>query len=155
MLLYEFKADLNKYLAWLGPASPVRSLKDVIAFNNAHREQELPYFGQELLEMAEAKGPLTSEEYMKALAANRRQAGASGIDAVMAKHQLDALVAPTFGVPWLIDLVDWRRVRRAARRAPSTVAAVAGYPHITVPVGTSAACRSGFRSSAARGASRR
>ena len=80
VMLYEFKADLNKYLSWLGPGSPVRSLTDIIAFNTAHREQELKYFGQELLEMAEAKGPLTSEAYVKALATNRRQAGALGID---------------------------------------------------------------------------
>ena len=73
-MLYEFKADLNKYLSWLGPGSPVRSLTDIIAFNNAHREQEMKYFGQELLEMADAKGPLTSEAYQKALAANRRLA---------------------------------------------------------------------------------
>ncbi len=92
-------------MSWLGPGSPVRTLTDIIAFNNAHREQELKYFGQELLEMADAKGPLTSEAYLKALATNRRQAGALGIDMVMTKHQLDALVAPTFGLPWLTDLV--------------------------------------------------
>jgi amidase len=134
VMLYEFKADLNKYLSWLGPGSPVRSLTDIIAFNNAHREQELKYFGQELLEMADAKGPLTSEAYVKALAANRRQAGALGIDMVMTKNQLDALVAPTFGVPWLTDLVAGD-VFPAGASTPSTVAAVAGYPHITVPMG--------------------
>jgi len=134
VLLHEFKADLNKYLSWLGPGSPVRTLTDIIAFNNAHREQELKYFGQELLEMADAKGPLTSEAYLKALAANRRLAGASGIDLVMTKHQLDALVAPTFGVPWLTDLVAGD-VFPGGASSPSSVAAVAGYPHITVPMG--------------------
>jgi amidase len=134
VLLHEFKADLNKYLSWLGPGSPVRTLTDIIAFNNAHREQELKYFGQELLEMADGKGPLTSESYLKALAANRRLAGASGIDLVMTKHQLDALVAPTFGVPWLTDLVAGD-VFPSGASTPSTVAAVAGYPHITVPMG--------------------
>ena len=134
VMLYEFKADLNKYLSWLGPGSPVRSLTDIIAFNKAHREQELKYFGQELLEMADAKGPLTSEAYVKAVAANRGQARALGIDMVMTKNQLDALVAPTFGVPWLTDLVAGD-VFPGGASTPSTVAAVAGYPHITVPMG--------------------
>ena len=62
VLLYEFKADLNKYLTWLGPASPMHSLKDIIAFNDAHKDQEMPYFGQEIMVMAEQKGPLTSAE---------------------------------------------------------------------------------------------
>jgi amidase len=134
VLLHEFKADLNKYLSWLGPGSPVRTLTDIIAFNKAHQEQEMKYFGQELLEMADAKGPLTSEVYLKALAANRRLAGASGIDLVMAKHQLDALVAPTYGLPWLTDLVGGD-VFPAGAASPSSIAAVAGYPHITVPMG--------------------
>jgi amidase len=134
VLLHEFKADLNKYLSWLGPGSPVRTLTDIIAFNEAHREQELKYFGQELMEMADTKGPLTSEVYLKALAANRRQAGALGIDMVMTKHQLDALIAPTFGLPWLTDLVAGD-IFPAGASSPSTVAAVAGYPHITVPMG--------------------
>jgi amidase len=134
VLLYEFKANLNKYLSWLGPGSPVRTLTDIIAFNKARREQELKYFGQELMEMADAKGPLTSEPYLKALASNRRQAGALGIDMVMAKHQLDALVAPTFGLPWLTDLIAGD-IFPAGSSSPSSVAAVAGYPHITVPMG--------------------
>src|SRR5216683_4721724 len=82
VLLYEFKADLNKYLTWLGAASPVHSLKDVIAFNDAHKDQEMPYFGQEILRMAEKKGPLTDPKYTAALATNRQQARALGIDAV-------------------------------------------------------------------------
>jgi amidase len=134
VLLYEFKADLNEYLAWLGPASPVRSLKDVIAFNARRRDEELRYFGQEIMEMAEAKGPLTSAEYTTALAANRRRAREQGIDAVMSKFQLDALVAPTFEPPWPIDLVNGDTWPGGAA-SPSTVAAVAGYPHITVPMG--------------------
>ena len=134
ILLYEFKADLNKYLAWLGPASPVHSLKDVIAFNEAHRDQEMPYFGQEIMEMAEKKGPLTSAPYKTALARNRRPAPAPGIDAVMTTHRLDALVAPTGGPAWLIDLVNGDG-GTASAPAPSSVAAVAGYPHITVPAG--------------------
>ena len=134
VLLYEFKANLNKYLSWLGPGSPVRTLTDVIAFNKTRQVQELKYFGQELLEMADAKGPLTSEAYVKALATIRRQARELGIDAVMAKHKLDALVAPTFGLPWLTDLVGGD-VFPGGATSPSTVAAVAGYPHITVPMG--------------------
>ena len=134
VLLYEFKDDLNKYLARLGPLAPVRSLKDIIAFNNQRKDEELRYFGQEIMEMAEAKGPPTSAAYRKALATNRRQARTLGIDAVMAKHQLDALVAPTFGPPWLVDLVTGDTVP-AGGSSPSSVAAVAGYPHITVPMG--------------------
>ena len=134
VLLFEFKADLNKYLTWLGAASPVRSLKDIIAFNIAHKEQELPYFGQEILEMAEKKGPLTSAAYKAALAKNHQQARALGIDAVMTRFKLDALVAPTGGPAWLIDLVNGDG-GTAAIPGPSTVTSVAGYPHITVPAG--------------------
>ena len=102
VLVYEFKADLNKYLAWLGVASPVHSLKDVIAFNDAHKDQELPYFGQELMLQAEKKGPLTDAKYRTELATNHRLSRALGIDAVMTKYKLDALVAPTGGParPW-------------------------------------------------------
>ena len=84
--------------------------------------------------MADAKGPLTSEAYTKALASIRRQARDLGIDMVMTKHQLDALIAPTFGLPWLTDLVAGD-VFPAGAASPSTVAAVAGYPHISVPMG--------------------
>src|SRR6185369_11550823 len=106
VLLYEFKADLNKYLTWLGAASPVHSLKDVIAFNSAHSDQEMPFFAQEIMEMAEKKGPLSSAKYTTALARNRQMAGALGIDATMIKFKLDALVAPTGGPAWLTDLVN-------------------------------------------------
>jgi amidase len=134
VLLYEFKADLNKYLSWLGPSSPVHSLKDVIAFNEAHKDQELRYFGQEVMVMAEKKGPLTSPAYKAALAKNLRMARTLGIDAVMTKYSLDALVAPTGGPAWLTDLVNGDS-GTASLPAPSSVAAVAGYPHITVPAG--------------------
>src|SRR5262249_55330947 len=134
VLLYEFKADLNRYLTWLGPASPVHSLKDVIAFNDAHTDQELPYFGQEIMTMAEKKGPLTTPAYKRALAKNHLQARALGIDSVMTKHKLDALVAPTGSPAWFIDLVNGDS-SVANSDAPSTVTAVAGYPHITVPAG--------------------
>jgi amidase len=136
VLLYEFKADLNKYLTWLGPASPVHSLKDVIAFNDAHKDQELPYFAQEIMAMAEKKGPLTSAAYRTALAKNHQMARTLGIDAVMTKYKLDALVAPTGGPAWLTDLVNGDGAPGSLdAQAPSTVTSVAGYPHITVPAG--------------------
>jgi len=131
VLLYEFKADLNKYLAWLGPASPVHSLKEIIAFNDAHKDRELPYFGQEIMTMSEKKGPLTDTKYLADIAKDRRMSRAMGIDAVMTKHRLDALVAPTGSPAWLIDLVNGDSVAGGS----STIAAVAGYPHITVPAG--------------------
>ena len=134
VLLYEFKADLNKYLTWLGPASPVHSLKDVIAFNNAHQDQELAYFGQELMLRAEKKGPLTNAAYKAALAKDHDLSRAQGIDVVMTKYRLDALVAPTGGPAWLTDLVNGDG-GTATAPGPSTVTAVAGYPHITVPAG--------------------
>jgi amidase len=132
VLLYEFKADLNKYLTWLGAASPVHSLKDVIAFNEAHKDQEMSYFGQEIMVMAEKKGPLTSAKYTAALTRNRQLARALGIDATMTKYKLDALVAPTSGPAGLIDLVNGDS---GGGSSPSTVTSVAGYPHITVPGG--------------------
>jgi len=131
VLLYEFKADLNAYLAAPGPAAPVRTLADLIAFNEKHRDREMPYFGQELFERAQAKGPLTDPAYRDALAADVRNARAKGIDAVLATHRLDALVSATGGPAWLTDLVNgdgnaWGN---------STVPVVAGYPHVTVPMG--------------------
>jgi amidase len=133
VLLYEFKTDLNKYLTWLGAASPVHSLKDVIAFNEAHKDQEMPYFGQEIMVMAEKKGPLTSAKYIAALSRNRQMARALGIDATMTRFKLDALVAPTSGPAGLIDLVNGDGSFGGS--SPSTVTSVAGYPHITVPAG--------------------
>ncbi len=131
VMLYEFKADLNKYLAELGPGAPVRTLADLIAWNAGHRAQEMPYFGQELFEMAQAKGPLTDAAYQKALAANHRLARAEGIDATLAKHKLDAIVAPTGTPAWLIDLVNGD----PSSLSSSTPGAVAGYPSVTVPAG--------------------
>jgi amidase len=134
VLQYEFKADLDKYLGSLGPAARVRSLMDVIAFNDAHRNEELPHFGQEIMLMAEKKTPLTDPKYRSELASNRRLAGALGIDATMKAYRLDALVAPTGGPAWLIDLVNGDG-GTASTPGPSTVTSVAGYPHITVPMG--------------------
>jgi amidase len=134
VLLYEFKADLDKYLAQLGPAAPVHSLKDVIAFNDSHAGAELQWFGQEIMTMAEKKGPLTDAKYLAELAKNRRLSRALGIDAVMTAHKLDALVAPTGGPAWLTDLVNGDS-GTASTPGPSTVTSVAGYPHVTVPAG--------------------
>src|SRR5262249_26692700 len=125
------KADLNAYLDRLGPKAPVRSLKEVIAFNEKERQKEMPYFGQNTFLKAEAKGPLTDKEYLDALAACRRLARAEGIDAVMDKHKLDARVAPTEGPAWVTDLVVGDRFLGGS----STAAAVAGYPSVTVPAG--------------------
>jgi amidase len=134
VLLYEFKADLNAYLRSLGNSAPVHSLADVIAFNNAHRAQEMPFFGQEIMLQAARKGPLTEAKYKAELAKDLQLSRALGIDAVMRKYRLDALVAPTGGPAWLTDLVNGDG-GTATIPGPSTVAAVAGYPHITVPAG--------------------
>jgi amidase len=131
VFMYELKADLNAYLARLAKA-PVRSLKDIIEFNERNREKEMPYFGQDLFIKAEAKGPLTEKEYLDALAKNRQLAGAEGIDALMAKHQLDAIVAPTGSPAWLTDLVNGDHVAGGS----SNAAAVAGYPNINVTAGS-------------------
>jgi amidase len=129
--LYELKADLNAYLAGLGPGAPVHSLKEIIEFNERNREKEMPYFGQDLFLKADAKGPLTTKEYLDALAKCRRLARTEGIDAVMERFKLDALVAPTGGPAWVTDLVNGDHFTGGS----STPAAVAGYPNITVPVG--------------------
>ncbi|MGE5749978.1 MAG: amidase [Gemmatimonas sp.] len=131
VLLYEFKADLNSYLASLGPKAPVKSLKDIIAFNDRDKAREMPWFGQEIMLQADKKGPLTSEKYRKALARNLRMSRTEGIDAVMTKHRLDALVAPTGSPAWPIDLINSDHFTGAS----STPAAVAGYPNINVPMG--------------------
>ena len=131
VLLYEFKTDLNKYLASLGPSAPVKSLKDIIDFNEKHRDRELPYFGQDIMTKAQAKGPLTEKKYLMALAKNHRMSRKEGIDAVMDKNKLDALIAPTGGPPWPTDLANGDHFTGGY----STASAVAGYPHITVPAG--------------------
>jgi amidase len=129
VLLYEFKADLNAYLA--NRRSAVRSLKDVIAFNEKERTREMPHFGQELFIRAEAKGPLTTPDYLAAQSQCRRLARDQGIDAVMTMHRLDAIVVPALGPAWPTDLLNGDHVTGAG----TTPAAVAGYPSITVPAG--------------------
>jgi amidase len=131
VLLYELKADLNTYLKGLGPSAPVHSLKEVIEFNEKNREREMPYFGQDLFVKAEAKGPLTDKKYLQALAKNRLLSRAQGIDFIMRKHRLDALIAPTGGPAWPTDWVNGDHFSGGY----SSASAVAGYPHITVPAG--------------------
>lgn len=131
VLLYEFKTDLDKYLAWLGPGAPVHSLSEIIDFNRGHADREMPYFAEELMEQAEAKGPLTEARYLAALEKDHALAQTRGIDAVMDRLHLDALIAPTAGPPWLTDLANGDYGETSA----SAPAAVAGYPHITVPGG--------------------
>ncbi|MFL5481690.1 MAG: amidase [Gemmatimonadaceae bacterium] len=133
VLLYEFKADLNNYLASLGPKAPVKSLQDIIAFNEAHKDQEMPWFGQEIMIQAQAKGPLTEQKYIDELAQDLKMSRTDGIDATMTKYNLDAIVAPTGGPAWVTDLVNGDHFSGAS----STPAAVAGYPNINVPAGFS------------------
>ena len=134
VLLYEFKADLNTYLASLGGSTAMHSLQDLIAFNDAHKSEELRYFGQEILVTAQAKGPLTDATYRAELARNHLLSRAQGIDATMAKYKLDALIAPTGGPAWITNLGSGDG-GTASAPGPSRVTSVAGYPHITVPMG--------------------
>lgn len=131
VLTYELKADLNAYLARLGTGAPIRSLKDAINFNDKHREQEMPYFGQDIFIKAEEKGPLSEKPYVEALAKNHQLARTEGIDATMDKLKLDALIAPTGGPAWITDLVNGGHVAGGS----SNFAAVAGYPNINVTAG--------------------
>ena len=131
VLLYEFKANLNAYLAEWAPNAPAGTLAALIEWNKAHASDEMPYFKQEIFEKAQAKGSLSAAGYRKAMKA-RQMAGAQGIDAVMKKHKLDALVAPTQGPAALTDLVYGDPNQGGSFTSP---AAVAGYPHITVPAG--------------------
>lgn len=131
VLLYEFKADLNAYLGRLGPSSPVHSLQNVIDFNERNRDRELTYFGQDLLIKAQAKGPLTEKKYLEALAKNHLLSRTQGIDFVMRKNRLDAMIAPTGGPAWPTDWINGDHFTGGY----SSASAVAGYPHITVPAG--------------------
>ena len=131
VFMYELKAGLNAYLGRLGPNAPVHTLRDIIEFNERNREKEMLYFGQDLFIKAEEKGPLTEKEYLDALAKNRQLTRSEGIDALMGKHQLDAIVAPTGSPAWLTDLVNGDH----AAGGSSNASAVAGYPNINVTAG--------------------
>jgi amidase len=131
VLLYEFKPDLAAYFEGYAPHAPVRSMADLIAFNDKHAAREMPYFAQEHLVASQAKAGLDSAEYKEALANNLRYSREEGIDKVMAEHRLDALVAPTGGPAWVTDYINGDHYGGSF----SSPAAVAGYPHITVPAG--------------------
>jgi amidase len=130
VLLYEFKDGLNRYLAQR--AATPRSLAELIAYNNNEKEREMPIFGQELLVNAQAKGPLDSPEYVEVHERAKRLAGAEGIDAALQRHHLDALIAPTMGPAWT---TDWVNGDHFVGGGVSSAPAVAGYPHVTVPMG--------------------
>ena len=132
VLLYEFKEDLNNYLASLGPEASVHSLKEVIEFNEREKAREMPFFGQEHMLHAQKLGGLKTQAYVKALEKCRKLSRTEGIDAVMTHHNLDAMVAPTQGPAWLIDHVNGDSGSGGSSTSP---AAVAGYPSITVPAG--------------------
>ncbi len=132
VLLYEFKADLNSYLAGLASSPGIRTLADVIDFNEKNAKREMPFFGQETMIEAQKKGPLSTKEYQDALKKCRTLTREQGIDKVMDEHRLDAILAPTHGPPGLIDLVNGDS---GSGGSSSTPAAVAGYPSITVPAG--------------------
>ena len=131
VLQYEFKTDINKYLAGTPAAVTSRTLADLIKFNEEHRAQEMPYFGQEIFEQSQKRGPLTEKKYRNALAKNHRMSRTEGIDATITKHTLDAIIAPTGGPVWATDLVTGDHFTGGY----SSASAVAGYPHITVPAG--------------------
>ena len=131
VLLYEFKDGVNRYLTRLPSASPSRTLKDLIAFNEKNRDREMPFFAQELFMQAEAKGPLTDAAYIKARADCVRLSRQDGIDALLARHKLDAIVTLTSGPAWFTDHINGDQDTGGC----TTPAAVAGYPHITVPAG--------------------
>ncbi|QGZ38703.1 amidase [Pseudoduganella flava] len=131
VLLHEFKPGLADYLKDYAPGAPIRNMADLIAFNRRHADKELRYFGQEHLEQSQAKAGLDSPDYQAALANNHRYARDEGIDKVMKEYGLDALVAPTGGPAWLTDFVNGDHYGGSF----SSPAAVAGYPHITVPAG--------------------
>ncbi|HUF30528.1 MAG TPA: amidase [Gemmatimonadaceae bacterium] len=131
VLLYEFKADLEAYLAARGGGAQYKTLAQLIEFNEGNRNREMPYFGQEIFEMAVKKGPLTDKAYRDALAKNHRLARTEGIDMAVGKHRLDAILAPTGGPAWPTDLINGDHFGGGS----SALAAVAGYPNITVPAG--------------------
>ena len=130
VLLYEFKADLNKYLAE-HPKARVRTMADIIQFNKDNANREMPWFGQEIFKEAQEKGDLTSEEYLEALKSSKLYAGKEGIDKVMKEHQLDAIIAQTNGPAWTIDWINGDHFSGGS----SSPAAISGYPNITVPMG--------------------
>jgi amidase len=132
VLAYEFKDGINRYLATRQGGGP-RTLAELIAFNDRQVTREMPFFGQELFVAAQARGPLSDPQYLEAHARALRRARSEGIDAALAKDHLQVLVAPTVGPAWTTDLVNGDHVLGGGVTTP---AAVAGYPHISVPMGS-------------------
>ena len=132
VLEYEFKTDLNAYLATLGPDAPVRTLAEIIEFNEQNAELEMPHFGQQRMIASQARGPLTDEVYLNAVRTIQRGNREEGIDALMNEHRLDAIVAPTRDLPWTTDHIKGDRLDGGSSAGP---AAIAGYPDISVPMG--------------------
>jgi amidase len=133
VLRYEFKADLNAYLATMPPSVRYRTLADLIAFNEANADREMPYFGQEIFVASQAKGPLTEQAYLDARAKCVELSRAKGIDATMDQHRLDAMMGPSGGPTGLVDLATM--TGGGGGGGSSQLPAVSGYPHITVPAG--------------------
>jgi len=132
LLEYEFKADLNAYLEGLGPDAPVKSLAEVIAFNEANADREMPYFGQQRMHDSQLRGPLTDQAYLDAKRIIQRANREDGIDRVMDDHRLDAIIAPTMDLSWPTDHIKGDRLEGGSSAGP---AAIAGYPDISVPMG--------------------
>jgi amidase len=132
VLDYEFKAGINAYLESLGPESRMKSLEDLIAFNEANADREMPFFGQERFLTSQSRGPLTDSAYVEAVTTIQRLTREEGIDALVREHRLDAIVAPTAGPAWLTDHVLGDRLDGGFSAGP---AAIAGYPDVTVPMG--------------------
>jgi len=130
VLLYEFKDELNKYLSKTADGIP-KSLEQMIAYNKQHANSEMKYFGQEIIEMAQAKGEITDSVYIEALAKAKRLTQEQGVDALLKEHKLDLIIAPTTGPAWKTDWINGDHYLGAA----SSAAAISGYPHITVPMG--------------------
>lgn len=131
VLLHELKADMAAYLAEYAPGSPIKTLADIIAFNEKHKAKVMPHFGQEHMLRAEARGGLDSKEYLDALANNHKFSREEGIDKALTEHKLDALIAPSSSPAWLTDFIRGDN----SGGGFASPAAVAGYPHITVPAG--------------------
>ena len=132
VLEYEFKADLNAYLATLGPDAPVRTLEEIIEFNEQNADREMPHFGQQRMIASQAHGPLTDEAYLNAVRTIQRANREDGIDALANEHRLDAIIAPTRDLPWVTDHIKGDRLDGGSSAGP---AAIAGYPDISVPMG--------------------
>ncbi|HSF18119.1 MAG TPA: amidase family protein [Vicinamibacteria bacterium] len=151
VLNYEFKDGIHRYLQRLGDGAPVRNLEEIIAFNEAHADREMPYFGQERLVASQETGSLEDDAYLHAVRTIQRRTREDGIDALMNEHNLDAIVAPTRDPGWLTDHILGDRLEGGSSAGP---AAIAGYPDITIPMGFVSGLPAGISFFGRRGASR-